>query len=239
MNKPIRTNKEDRYFSEQPQSTSTLTQSFFMNKKLIIIIMAIIIVALLLIIFLMATGRSPQDEIRNNALNAGGGQVSNNRGYQTLNPPNHISSNSTFTDVDLSYGTERIQIPDDITEHMSQYYNANGSLIEFNGENTDVDFEHNELPLGKTIQNNHYTIQLIATSSLESMMAFVKSSKLANYQIYETRRENKPWFVLIKGEFASIKDAKTVIQYLSADLQRNSPWVKSGTVVNKEKQVLQ
>lgn len=240
MNNPIRTNKEDRYLSEESQSASNLSQSFLMNRKLLtIMVTSIIIVLLLIIIYLLFNRPIQYVDVSNNHLTNSDSIERYSQGYQTLTPPS-ISSNSISTSSENAYtGKERIEISDDVAERMSQMYNSNNTLIEFNSQNTYLDIEHNELPLGKTLPNDHYTIQLVATSSLESIMAFAKSHKLTNYQIYETRRENKPWFVLIKGSFTNIKDAKTVIQNLPLELQRNSPWVKSGTVVNREKLVLQ
>lgn len=235
MNNPIRTNKEDRYSSEESQNTSS--QYLLINKKLLIVIVLVVIIAFSLIIFLITSNRYTQDTANNNTLHPNSEQITDRRDYQTLIPPN-MSPNTTFNNSGTGIDRERLEVPDNVAEGLTKYYNANNSFIELYGQNKEVDTAHNEFLLGKVIENNHYTIQLIATSSLESIMAFAKSHKLSNYQIYETRRENKPWFVLIKGNFDNIKDAKTVIQFLPAELQKNSPWVKSGAVVNKEKLLL-
>ena len=61
MNNPIRTNKEDRYFSEESQSASNLSQSFLMNKKLLTIMVTSIIIVLLLIIIYLLFNRPIQN----------------------------------------------------------------------------------------------------------------------------------------------------------------------------------
>lgn len=85
------------------------------------------------------------------------------------------------------------------------------------------------------IANDRFVIQLNASSSSESLKSFAKQNQLTNYQIYETKRNSKPWFVLIKGNYASSNEAKEAIKSLPTALQKSSPWIKSGATINKEK----
>lgn len=73
----------------------------------------------------------------------------------------------------------------------------------------------------------HYTLQLSSVSQAESLFLLAKKQKLLNYLIYETKRYNRQWFVLVYGEYAGITQAKQALQQLLVALQKNSPWIRS------------
>lgn len=100
-----------------------------------------------------------------------------------------------------------------------------------------LDSTSKEQLLAQSIDKSHYTIQLSGSSSLENLMAYAKQNQITNFQIYETRRDNKPWFNLIKGNYPSADDAKAAIKGLPDAVQKNKPWIKSGAAVQKEKQL--
>ncbi|MDF7671005.1 SPOR domain-containing protein [Orbaceae bacterium ESL0721] len=91
--------------------------------------------------------------------------------------------------------------------------------------------------IGLKIADNHYVIQISASSSAKKLKEFAVKNQIADYHIYQTKRNNKPWFILVKGNYASSREAKEAIKSLPAVLQKNSPWVKSGSAINKEKAV--
>ncbi|PLR35827.1 SPOR domain-containing protein [Chimaeribacter californicus] len=73
---------------------------------------------------------------------------------------------------------------------------------------------------------SHYTLQLSSASRADSLNAFARQQKLTNYQVYQTSRDGKPWFVLVSGNYASSAEAKQAISRLPADVQAKKPWVK-------------
>lgn len=73
---------------------------------------------------------------------------------------------------------------------------------------------------------SHYTLQLSSASRADSLNAFARQQKLTNYQVYQTSRDGKPWYVLVSGNYASSAEAKQAIARLPADVQAKKPWVK-------------
>lgn len=239
MNEPIRTDKEDRYLTEKikPTGSSPKSAPLISKRKLIVLILAMFIIVLLLSFAFVKP--SKQDEmVTNNSQQNTNNQNTNIEHVETLTPPN-ISRDATLTVQSEPLDKERIEIPGEITDILSQkieQINTQESVqnnITLNSQNTTAGRNINELTLGKTIDKNHYTIQINASSSLESMLGFVKLHQLSNYQIIETVRDNKPWFILIKGDFPTVEDAKEALKSLPADLQNNSPWIKAGSSINK------
>jgi DamX protein len=74
--------------------------------------------------------------------------------------------------------------------------------------------------------SGHYTLQLSSASQSTSLNEFAKQQGLKNYQIYQTTREGKPWFVLVSGSYATSADAKNAITSLPAAVQEKKPWAK-------------
>lgn len=82
---------------------------------------------------------------------------------------------------------------------------------------------------GSALRNapaSHYTLQLSSASRADSLNAFARQQKLTNYQVYQTSRDGKPWFVLVSGNYASSAEAKQAISRLPAEVQAKKPWVK-------------
>lgn len=73
---------------------------------------------------------------------------------------------------------------------------------------------------------SHYTLQLSSASRSDTLNAFARQQKLTHYQVYQTTRDGKPWYVLISGNYASSAEAKQAIARLPADVQAKKPWVK-------------
>lgn len=242
MNEPIRPDKGDRYVSQSApaKKPAQLPLPVLSKKKWIILILALCVLVGLLgsTIFRSAPDQgttAPTTSEGDSAITANTNGVE----YQTLVPP-IISPNATETvHTATEQNKERIEISGDVTDVLAnkiEELNAQDiSPISLNSQNTDTNPATKELVLPKNLNDSHYTIQINSSSSFESIMAFVKTHKLTNYQIYETKRDNKPWFVLIKGYYATIEDAKQAVQHLAPELQKSKPWIKSGAAVNKEK----
>ncbi|HEI6966246.1 TPA: SPOR domain-containing protein [Yersinia enterocolitica] len=78
----------------------------------------------------------------------------------------------------------------------------------------------------KNAPSSHFTIQLSSASRSDTLNAYAKQQKLTDYHVYETKRDGKPWYVLVTGNYASSADAKKAITTLPADVQAKKPWVK-------------
>ncbi|WP_145501824.1 SPOR domain-containing protein [Yersinia similis] len=74
--------------------------------------------------------------------------------------------------------------------------------------------------------SSHYTLQLSSASRSDTLNAYAKQQKLTDYHVYETKRDGKPWYILVSGNYASSADAKKAITTLPADVQAKKPWVK-------------
>ncbi|CNH65549.1 SPOR domain-containing protein [Yersinia pekkanenii] len=78
----------------------------------------------------------------------------------------------------------------------------------------------------KNAPGSHFTIQLSSASRSDTLNAFARQQKLTDYHVYETKRDGKPWYILVSGNYASSADAKKAITTLPADVQAKKPWVK-------------
>ncbi|CNC74401.1 SPOR domain-containing protein [Yersinia pseudotuberculosis] len=74
--------------------------------------------------------------------------------------------------------------------------------------------------------SSHYTLQLSSASRSDTLNAYAKQQNLTDYHVYETKRDGKPWYILVSGNYASSADAKKAITTLPADVQAKKPWVK-------------
>ncbi|WP_145582065.1 SPOR domain-containing protein [Yersinia vastinensis] len=78
----------------------------------------------------------------------------------------------------------------------------------------------------KNAPGSHFTIQLSSASRSDTLNAYAKQQKLSDYHVYETKRDGKPWYILVSGNYASSAEAKRAIATLPADVQAKKPWVK-------------
>ncbi|CAM3334173.1 MULTISPECIES: SPOR domain-containing protein [Yersinia] len=78
----------------------------------------------------------------------------------------------------------------------------------------------------KNAPGSHFTLQLSSASRSDTLNAYAKQQKLTHYQVYETKRDGKPWYVLVSGNYATSAEAKKAISSLPADVQAKKPWVK-------------
>ncbi|AHM71535.1 SPOR domain-containing protein [Yersinia hibernica] len=78
----------------------------------------------------------------------------------------------------------------------------------------------------KNAPGSHFTLQLSSASRSDTLNAYAKQQKLSDYHVYETKRDGKPWYILVSGNYASSADAKRAIATLPADVQAKKPWVK-------------
>lgn len=79
-----------------------------------------------------------------------------------------------------------------------------------------------------------YTIQLIGADNRQAIVAFSKTLKLTLPLAYfRTQRNNKPWHILVYGEFNNEKAALKVIKQLPTHLRKEQPWPKAFSSVHE------
>src|SRR5476649_1409434 len=71
-----------------------------------------------------------------------------------------------------------------------------------------------------------YTVQISSASQAGTLNAYAKKQQLSQYWVYETRREGKPWYVLVSGVYPSATQAKSAVAQLPADIQAKKPWAR-------------
>lgn len=95
--------------------------------------------------------------------------------------------------------------------------------------------KYKELPLTQTIENNHYTIQLSGATTKKNLLKYAKEHNLSNYQIYQTSRKDDTWYVIIKGDYPTMADAKSALNSLPNKMKAEKPWIRSGKSVRKDR----
>ncbi|MBI0027550.1 SPOR domain-containing protein [Gilliamella sp. B14448G11] len=252
----MRVDKDDRYISEQPNKDSMLPlkwPDFLQNypkKKLIIcgLIILIIFLLLSLIIFRpsqtseptpltppVVNGVASTDETdTTNAIHNGQSNVTDNG----KTPDNALanSERSTPSKPDVPKPSENSSNSINSTDNPNVASNANRNGEKKPTKNTaNLNDDNNSLAKNFRIRDDHYVIQITASRSAEGLKKFVTQNKITDYQIYETQYSNGKWFILVKGNYSSLDEARKAIKSLPAALQKDKPWVKSGAEVNKEK----
>lgn len=75
---------------------------------------------------------------------------------------------------------------------------------------------------------NSYTIQILGSHSEANVQKFIAGKTIAEpLGYYETRHENKPWFVVLSGNFRDRAAASTAVEKLPSALRDMSPWIRS------------
>lgn len=82
---------------------------------------------------------------------------------------------------------------------------------------------------------DHFSVQLMGAGSLAAIEQFVLAHRLADeIWVYRTSRHGSPWYVVLKGDHASLSQAQAAIRQLPPALQQAKPWPKSFAQVNRE-----
>lgn len=84
------------------------------------------------------------------------------------------------------------------------------------------------------IPGNRVTLQVSSASRSDTLLAFAKKNGMKDYWVYSTRRDGKPWFVLVTGNYGSATEARAALSGMSKDVQANKPWVRSMQQVHQD-----
>lgn len=90
----------------------------------------------------------------------------------------------------------------------------------------------------QTISPTHYTLQLMGSYTKWRISAFEMAHNLgSSVLVYETHFHQKPWFVMIYGNYSGYHTARRAILALPKPIQILHPWVKSFAAVHREMRV--
>ncbi len=78
------------------------------------------------------------------------------------------------------------------------------------------------------VQNGeHYTLQIMGTHDPMNLSAFIQKYQLTNIRMFETRYQDKAWYVLVFGVYSSRSVADQALNELPEQLRQESqPWVR-------------
>ena len=72
-----------------------------------------------------------------------------------------------------------------------------------------------------------YTLQIVAGNNLETITRFIAEHKLSsNLALYQTTRQDKPWYGLVYGLYANKQQAIAARNSLPEPLRRLQPWIR-------------
>lgn len=75
--------------------------------------------------------------------------------------------------------------------------------------------------------SNAFVLQLVGTRSRDAAVGFIaQQAGLADLGYFETRHEDRPWFVVTQGLYGTRQQAQQGISALPAAVQRQNPWPK-------------
>lgn len=81
--------------------------------------------------------------------------------------------------------------------------------------------------------DSHYTVQVVSAYSRVRAVE-VSAGVRGRYWIYETQRNNRPWYVLINGDYATAAEARAAIKRLPQALKLSGPFIKKFSQVKFE-----
>ena len=81
-----------------------------------------------------------------------------------------------------------------------------------------------------------YTLQLSAMGSEKSLQQFISKHNLPqpSVYVYQTIRNNKPWYVVIFGVYESRLSAKRASETLPGSLANMDSWIKKYQLVHQD-----
>ena len=75
---------------------------------------------------------------------------------------------------------------------------------------------------------DNLTVQLFASDKIEGAEEIANRLKGMNeVAIYQYKRFGQQWYAVIYGSFPSLEEAKSAVETLPVEIQRNKPWIRS------------
>ncbi|UVK78197.1 MAG: Cell division protein DamX [Sodalis sp. Fse] len=239
----LRPDSSDHHLPRQRKGT--IVPKVPVSKQHLILGIGILV---LLVISLCSVLKSPSDfprlshdKSRNINLSASYGDSYNNASPRRTTVPSeaNCTNNDDFSPQKLHSpiptkvspitspkNQKHVDLPSNITDSQSQHREKINSTPRMNDED--------QILMLQTAPDRYYTLQLSSASQPETLNAYARKQQLSQYWVYETRRDGKPWYVLINGVYPSLSQAKNAITQLPAEVQVKKPWAKQLKQVKKD-----
>ena len=107
-------------------------------------------------------------------------------------------------------------------------------LIEQLAETTNQELDLSPTEWLLTQQDSVWAIQLLAAKDKSIANSFVLANEFKDVYIYETLRNNSPWWVVIQAPFANIDDARSARQKLPDSVLAGQPVLRNMSVSNRK-----
>lgn len=78
-----------------------------------------------------------------------------------------------------------------------------------------------------------FTLQLMADTSEQRARDFIRRHNLDNLTLFQGYIENRPWFFVVHGDYATQQEAQAAIRNLPASIQNLKPWARSYRVIQR------
>jgi len=81
----------------------------------------------------------------------------------------------------------------------------------------------------------HYAIQLVGLRDKKEMEQFIRAiSEIEELHFYQSSLQDKPWYILVQGNYINADQARKAIKNLPQRLIKNKPWIKSLKVIQAQ-----
>ncbi|NLW05970.1 MAG: AAA family ATPase [Pseudomonadaceae bacterium] len=76
---------------------------------------------------------------------------------------------------------------------------------------------------------DHYTLQMMGSLDETAVKNYIEAqgAEAANFSYFEGRYQNKPWYVVVYGDYTNRDEALAAVQKLPEALQKQRPWAKN------------
>ncbi|KPJ67369.1 MAG: hypothetical protein AMJ43_03655 [Coxiella sp. DG_40] len=119
------------------------------------------------------------------------------------------------------------------TKKRIQKTNIQKTYVRKNPSKTKVTIDSEKYLL--KINPEHYTIQLMAAYSNNTIFNFMNSYKpYSKIYCYETYYKNKKRYILITGDYSTLEEAHIALHKLPAKFKTLHPWIRNYAIVHKE-----
>ena len=139
-----------------------------------------------------------------------------------------LEENQALLEYNLSLTQEdQVKIKQTISE-LSIRIESMATQLERLQQSTPRSSEQNSVVIDiNSINHPYYAIQLLGAQEQESAVKFIQQHNLsANNRIIKTEYQNKPWYILVQGQYLSFTNAKKDLEQLPEALRINKPWIK-------------
>ncbi|MDN3637290.1 AAA family ATPase [Simiduia curdlanivorans] len=80
----------------------------------------------------------------------------------------------------------------------------------------------------------HFTLQVLAAESKAGVERFIEANASQPLRWYTTKRDGKPWYVVVLGDYESSDAARQATQRLPKNLQKAGPWPRTLASVQQQ-----